>query len=181
MRGEPRLPLAAMRGPLALAPTLRREIPNARSEFRVRSMEAQTARVRRQMVRERLLATLSFFFAIVALTLAGIGLYGVLNYAVAQQRREIGIRMALGARSAHVVRCVTGNLFLMVSLGSAIGLAAGLASGRFVETLLFEVKSTDVGIAAAPILALFVAALLAALAPAIGAVRIDPAQTLRGE
>jgi predicted permease len=167
--------------PLAMGPTLRREVPKARAGFRVGGIEAESALVRRQMVRERLLASLSFFFAMVALALAGIGLYGVLNYAVAQQRREIGIRMALGARSAHVLRCVTGDLFLMVAIGAAVGLAAGLESGRFVETLLFEVKATDAGIAAAPILALLVAAVLAAAAPAIGAVRIDPAQTLRSE
>jgi putative ABC transport system permease protein len=167
--------------PLALASAVRHEVSQARSDFGVRSLETQSARVRRQMIRERLLATLSFFFAMVALALAGIGLYGVLNYAVAQQRREIGIRMALGARSAHVLRCVTGNLFLMVALGSAVGLAAGLESGRFVETLLFEVKPTDASIAAAPILALLLAAVLAALAPAISAIRIDPAQTLRSE
>jgi len=133
------------------------------------------------MLRERLLATLSLFFAIVALVLAAIGLYGVLNYSVTQQRREIGIRMALGARSAHMVRHVTGGMFGMVCLGSAIGLAAGLVSGRFLESLLFEVKATDLGIVIVPILTLLGAALLAALPPAIRAVQIDPAQTLRSD
>ncbi len=129
------------------------------------------------MLRERLLATLSLFFAIVALVLAAIGL----NYSVTQQRREIGIRMALGARSAHMVRHVTGGMFGMVCLGSAIGLAAGLVSGRFLESLLFEVKATDLGIVIVPILTLLGAALLAALPPAIRAVQIDPAQTLRSD
>ena len=133
------------------------------------------------MLRERLLATLSLFFAIVALVLAAIGLYGVLNYSVTQQRREIGIRMALGARSAHMVRHVTGGMFGMVCLGSAIGLAAGLVTGRFLESLLFEVKATDLGIVIVPILTLLGAALLAALPPAIRAVQIDPAQTLRSD
>ena len=167
--------------PLMLAPLLRREISQARSEFRVRSITTQSALVRRQMIRERLLATLSFFFAIVALVLGAVGLYGVLNYSVLQQRREIGIRLALGARSVHVVRRVTAGIFSMVLVGLAFGLAGGLASGRFLGTLLFEVKMTDLGVVAAPTLALLGAAVLAALPPVIRAVRIDPAQTLRSE
>jgi putative ABC transport system permease protein len=69
----------------------------------------------------------------------------------------------------------------MVFLGLAVGVAGGLASGRFIETLLFEVKMTDLGIVVAPLLTLLTAASLAALPPAIRAVRIDPAQTLRSE
>ena len=167
--------------PLALAPLLRREVPQAGSGFHVRGIDTQSSLVRRQTIRERLLATLSMFFAIVALVLAAIGLYGVLNYSVIQQRREIGIRLALGARSAHIVRRVTAGIFGMVFLGLAIGLAGGLASGRFLEALLFGVKSTDLGVVAAPILTLLGAAVLAALPPVIRAVRIDPARTLRSE
>jgi predicted permease len=167
--------------PLDLATVLRREISQARSDFHVRSLDTQGSFVRRQMIRERLLATLSMFFASVALVLAAIGLYGVLNYSVVRQRREIGIRLALGARSVHVVRRVTAGIFGMVFLGLAIGVAGGLASGRFIETLLFEVKMTDLGVVVAPILTLLGAAVLAALPPAIRAVRIDPVDTLRNE
>ncbi|HEV3199378.1 MAG TPA: ABC transporter permease [Bryobacteraceae bacterium] len=167
--------------PRALAPELRRAPQESRPDFRVRNIDFQSALVRRQMIRERLLATLSFFFGVVALVLAVIGLYGVLNYSVIQQRREIGIRMALGARSGHVVGRVTTGMLAMVSLGSAIGLAGGLASGRFVEALLFEVKATDLGIVVVPLLTLLGAAVLAAVPPVIRAVRIDPAQTLRSE
>jgi len=167
--------------PRALASTLRREISQARPDFKVLTIETQSDLVRWHMIRERLLATLSLFFAIVALALAAIGLYGVLNYSVAQRRREIGIRMALGASSAHVIRRVTTDMAAMVCLGSAIGLAGGLACGRFVESLLFEVKATDAGVVAAPILTLLCVAMLAALPGAMRAVRIDPAQTLRNE
>jgi ABC-type lipoprotein release transport system permease subunit len=72
-------------------------------------------------------------------------------------------------------------MFAVVCLGSAIGLATGLASARFVESLLFEVKATDIGMVAAPVLALFAAALLAALPPAMRAAGTDPARTLRSE
>ncbi len=121
------------------------------------------------------------FFGIVALALAAIGLYGVLSYTAVQQRREIGIRLALGASSPHVVRRVTAGILSMVFLGLAVGLAAGLASGRFLETLLFEVKMTDLSVIATPILTLLAAVGLAALPPAVRAARIDPAQTLRNE
>ncbi|HYW46717.1 MAG TPA: ADOP family duplicated permease [Bryobacteraceae bacterium] len=171
----------AVGDPRALAPILRRAVPQARSGFRVRNIDLQSGLVRRQMIHERLLATLSFFFAVLALVLAAIGLYGVLNYSVVRQRREIGIRMALGARSAHVVRRVTTGMLAMVSLGAAAGVAGGIASARVVETLLFGVRATDLGIVAAPLLTLLGAAVLAALPPAIRAVRIDPARTLRSE
>jgi ABC-type antimicrobial peptide transport system permease subunit len=129
--------------------------------------------------RERLLATLSLFFAIVALVLAAVGLYGVLNYSVTRQRRQIGIRMALGARARHVVSRVTADAAIVVVAGSAAGVAAGVAAGRFVEALLFEVKPTGPGPVAATILTLAAVALAAALPPAIRAARTNPAAMLR--
>ena len=113
--------------------------------------------------------------------LAAVGLYGVLNYSVTRQRRDISIRMALGAGSAHILRRVTTDIAPMICLGSAIGLAGGLASGRLIEALLFEVKATDFGMFVIPILTLAGVALVAALPPAIRAARIDPAQTLRSD
>jgi ABC-type antimicrobial peptide transport system permease subunit len=167
--------------PLALAPTLRRGVTRLRADFRVTNVGTQTAFVQQQLVRERLLATLSLFFAAVALLLAAVGLYGVLNYAVIQRRREIGVRMALGARAAHVVRRVTAEMLSPVGIGAIVGLAGGVAFGRLVQSILFEVKATDVASVATPLLALAVAAVLAALPPALRAVRIDAAQTLRSE
>jgi ABC-type antimicrobial peptide transport system permease subunit len=148
--------------PLALAPMVRPAVSEVRPDFRLINIQPQSNFFRWQMLRERLLGALSLFFAIVALVLAAIGLYGVLNYSVTQQRREIGIRMALGARSIHVVRRVTTDRVAMVCLGSAIGAAAGVASGRFLQSLLFDVKATDLRMVIAPILTLLGAALLAA-------------------
>jgi putative ABC transport system permease protein len=128
-----------------------------------------------------LLSMLGLFFAGVALVLAGVGLYGVLDYTVLQRRREIGIRMALGARAAHVARGVTVEVFAMVFLGAAAGLALGLASARYIAALLYQVKTSDVGMLALPLLAILASALLAALPAVIRAVRIDPAITLRTE
>ena len=167
--------------PVMLGPTLRRTVTRFRADFRVMNVGTQTAFVQRQLLRERLLAMLSLFFAAVALLLAGVGLYGVLNYAVIQRRREIGVRMALGARAVHVVRRIMAELLTPVGAGVLLGLAGGLAFGRLVETILFEVKATDTMSVATPLLTLAVAAGLAAITPAVRAVRIDPAQTLRSE
>ena len=96
-------------------------------------------------VRERLLAMLALFFGVVALSLAGVGLYGVLDYSVLQRRREIGIRIAIGAQATDIARRVIMDVFAVVLAGSLFGIILGIASVRFIETLLFEVKATDVG------------------------------------
>jgi ABC-type antimicrobial peptide transport system permease subunit len=167
--------------PTTLALPLRRLVSEVHPEFRVSNIVTQAELVRNQTIRERLLATLSLFFAIVALILAAVGLYGVLNHAVLQRRREIGIRMALGARTAHIARQVGGDMFIMLILGSAVGLGAGLASERFVESLLFEVKGTDLRLLVTPVLTLFSAAFLAALPPILAAAKTDPSTALRSE
>ena len=167
--------------PRALASTLRRQISGAAPGFLVRTVTMESELVSWHLIRERLLATLSLFFSGIALVLAAVGLYGVLNYSVTQQRREIGIRLALGARSVHVVRQVLASLAVMLGIGAAAGLAAGVASGRFLEALLFDVRATDLSVLASPLLMLAAAGLVAALPAAIRAVRIDPARTLRDE
>lgn len=167
--------------PLALAQALRREIPRARPEFRVSNIRTQLEINQAQTVRERLLAMLALFFAAVALLLAGIGLYGVLDYSVLQRRRELGIRIAIGAPSVDIARRVTADVFSMVLLGAAAGIAIGLSSASYVKALLYEVKPTDPGAITLPSLILLAAAVLAALPAVIRAVRIDPVQMLRAE
>jgi ABC-type antimicrobial peptide transport system permease subunit len=167
--------------PMAMASTLRPEVPRTRSEFRVSNIETQEELVRAQTLRERLLAMLGLFFAVVALLLAGIGLYGVLDYSVLQRRREIGIRMAIGAQAGDIARRVTAEVFGMVLAGAVVGLALGMASVRYIATLLYGVKATDVAMLAFPTGAILAAAVLAALPAVLHAVRIDPVTTLRGD
>jgi putative ABC transport system permease protein len=167
--------------PLALASLLRQEIPRARSEFRVTDIRSQSDLVRAQTVRERLLALLAAFFAGVALLLAGVGLYGVLDYSVLQRRREIGIRMAIGARPAGIARLVTREIAAMVLVGALAGVALGMSSVRYIETLLYQVKPTAFAMLSLPSLAILAAAFAAALPAVIHAVRIDPVEMLRSE
>ena len=171
----------AAEDPLTMAQLLRQEVSRARSEFRVSNIETQVELVQSHTIRERLLAMLAIFFASVALLLAAVGLFGVLEFSVQQRRREIGIRMALGARSFDVAFRVTVEVFGMVLIGAAAGLAAGVASERYLETLLYQVKATDPTMLAAPVVTIFTATLLAALPPVIRAVRIDPARMLRAD
>jgi predicted permease len=165
--------------PLALAATLRRAVTHARSEFRVTNIRTQSEINQALTVRERLLAMLALFFAAVALLLAVIGLYGVIDYSVLQRRRELGIRIAIGARSSDVALSVVSNTCWMVLAGGAVGLALSLLSGGFLQGLLFQVSTTDVGLLALPCFTILGASLLAALNPILRAVKIDPAKMLR--
>jgi len=167
--------------PATMAATLRTEVARQRPDFRVSNIITQKELVASHTVRERLLAMLSLFFASVALVLAGVGLYGVLNYSVLQRQKEIGIRMALGANASDVAVRVTAEVFAMLALGSGIGLTVGIASERYVESLLFQVKTTDWLMVTVPLAAILGAGLLAALPPVIAAVRVDPATVLRAE
>ena len=167
--------------PLALAPALRKQISLIRPELRVASVGTQQELIDNQTLRERLLAMLASFFAAVALLLAAVGLYGVLDYSVFQRRREIGIRMAIGAQAADIVRRVTFGILAWIFAGALAGLALGVASARYIESLLYQVKATDLSALAIPSAALIAAAILAALPPVVRAVRIDPVQVLRSE
>jgi predicted permease len=168
-----------LRDPLTLASALRASVTRTRPGFHVANIRTQIEINRSNTLRERLLATLAMFFAAVALLLAGVGLYGVLDYSVLQRRREIGIRIAIGAKSRDIARGVTFEVFSAICGGAIIGLALGMAGARYVESLLFGVKATDPRMFALPAVALAAVALLASLRPVIRAIRTDPAKMLR--
>jgi len=167
----------AASNPLALASILRHEVTRAR----VGNLRTQRELVQAQTVRERLLAMLALFFAAVALVLAGIGLYGVLDYSVLQRRREIGIRMAIGAQAGDIARRVIADVFRMVLAGALVGLVLGMLSVRYIATLLYQVKPTDPAMLAIPSAIVLAAALVAALPAVFHAVRIDPVAMLRAD
>ena len=167
--------------PNLLAATLRQQIQQLQPEFRVSNITTQTELILDQTLRERLLAMLGSFFAAVALLLAGIGLYGVLNYSVLQRRREIGIRLAVGARTAAIARLVSIDIIAMVVLGAATGIAIGLSLSRYATTLLYSVKPSDTLMLAIPIAAIVVVTFAATLPAIRRALRIDPAEILRAE
>jgi putative ABC transport system permease protein len=167
--------------PLALASLLRQEVVRSRPEFYVSNIRTQAEINLARTFRERLLAVLALFFAGVALVLGGVGVYGVLHYSVLQRKREIGIRMAVGAQAGVIVRLVTMDVFSMVVIGAIAGLALGMVSARFIESLFYQVKATDWTMTALPWAMMLVTALAAAVVPVIRAVRIDPVEMLRAE
>ncbi len=131
------------------------------------------------LTQERLVAMLAGFFGGLALLLAGVGLYGVTSYAVSRRRTEIGIRMALGAAPAGVVRLVLTRVTLLVSAGIAAGCGLSMWAARFVSTLLYGLQPRDPVTMVSAAMALAAVGALAGWLPAYRASRIDPAEVLR--
>jgi ABC-type antimicrobial peptide transport system permease subunit len=129
----------------------------------------------------RLGATLFTLFGGLALLMAAIGLYGVLAYMVAQRRKEIGIRMALGASSGRVVRGVVGEGLAITLAGLALGGLVVLALGRWFEPLLFGITPRDPAVLATVVVTLTAVSVFASLVPAMRATRVDPSFALRTE
>ena len=127
----------------------------------------------------RFFALLAGAFAALALILAAIGLYGVTSYGVNERRREIGIRLTLGAGRAAAERFVLGRVARLVGIGVALGLAASVALSPVVRTLLYELEPRDPATIAIAAVVLTIVGLLAGWLPARRAARIDPAQVLR--
>jgi putative ABC transport system permease protein len=120
-------------------------------------------------------------FAAVAITLAAIGLYGVVAYGVSQRRREFGVRMALGAQSREIARMIVMEGGRIAAAGVVVGGLGALATGRFMAAFLFEVSARDAGLLAIVSGGLIAVALLACVVPAHRATTVDAAEVLRGE
>jgi putative ABC transport system permease protein len=167
--------------PRTLGDRVREELPRVHPALRLVDVTRQTTFVDNSLLRERLLAVLSGFFAALGLALAAVGLYGVSSYAVVRRTREIGIRLTLGARPAAVVRSVLGRLALAVAAGIVAGLAGGVYFASFVRALLYETEPISAWAFGTPVLCLLAVALAAAWPPARRATRVDPAEALRLE
>jgi putative ABC transport system permease protein len=131
------------------------------------------------VLQERLVASLSGFFGVLALLLAALGLYGVMSYTVTLRRNEIGIRMALGAEPQKVVRLVLRNVAVITIAGLLVGAAGAIGTGRFINSLLFNLAATDRTMIVVTAITLAAAAAIAGYLPARRAARIDPMTALR--
>jgi ABC-type antimicrobial peptide transport system permease subunit len=133
------------------------------------------------ILEDRLIATLSGFFGMLALLLAGVGLYGVLSYTVTRRTREIGVRVALGARRSEVLTLILRDATLLVGIGVAIGIPAALAASKVIKSLLYGVGAQDPAAIAGGTIILLAVGALAGIVPALRATKVDPMVALRYE
>jgi len=193
-------------GPIAFMPVSQETDPNAMGQFLIRSSlpEAQITTSVKQvlldfnpritlsfqnfktmidesLLRDRLMATLSGFFGLLALILASVGLYGLLSYGVASRRNEIGIRMALGAPGGAVLSMIMREGLMLVLVGIAVGLPFVLGLTRFARSMLFDLSPADPLSLTGAALFLFAVAMVAGFIPARRASKVDPLLALRWE
>src|SRR3954462_13385305 len=182
-RGTPFATLL-VRSPLpveTLSQTIQRAIWEFNPEQTISNISPVKTLVKSSLTQPQLYLTLFSLFAVLALLLAAIGLYGLIAYSVAQRTREFGIRYALGAQVADVLRLVMGQGARLTALGLVLGLLAAGAVARLMETLLFRTKAYDPFVFGGVALVLAVIGLLAALLPALRATKADPVAALRAE
>ncbi|HJN43354.1 MAG: ABC transporter permease [Vicinamibacterales bacterium] len=166
--------------PEALTATLRSVVEQEDASIFVDSVMTMDARVMRSLTRPRLYAVVGGSYALFAVMIAGVGLFGVLSHTVATRRREIGVRTALGATPASVVALVVTQGLGITVAGVAIGLPAVTGLSRFLAALVYGVTPTDLGSLAMVAVLLLVIAALACVLPARRAARIDPLKALKG-
>jgi putative ABC transport system permease protein len=167
--------------PLRLAPTLRSAVNELDKELPVSDIGTLAGSIAHSTREQRLTVALLGAFALLALALAAIGIYGVISYTVTCRRREIGVRMTLGAERGRIIGMVVRHALLLGSVGVAIGIAAGLALTRFLRSMLFGVSATDPAVFVGVSLFLLAVTALAGYVPARRAARVDPLVALRHE
>ncbi|MGA9587558.1 MAG: FtsX-like permease family protein, partial [Terracidiphilus sp.] len=167
--------------PASVAEGVRRAVASAESGAAIDHVELMQQIVDGQRSSDRFEMVLFGGFALVALLLAAIGIYGVMSFAVSQRSHEIGVRMALGARRSEVVMLIVRGGMRLALLGIAIGVAGAYGLGRIMQSTLYGVESADVNSLPAVAALLFTVAVLACWIPARRAARVDPMQALRAE
>lgn len=167
--------------PAAVVPAIRAAIRKGASNLPVRDIQAVTHIIDVGLVVERLVATLAGFFGLLALCLATVGLYGIVDYSVRRRTQEIGVRIALGARPSRIIRMVSGEVALLVGAGVLAGIPLTFAFNRSLTAMLYGIDPADrltIAIAAA---AVALAGILAAIVPSRRAASVAPTTALRYE
>ena len=167
--------------PKALIPSIREAVRSVDSNLPIDRLMTQGEQIDRAMFQERLVAWLSGAFALLALVVACIGLYGLLSYEVTRRTHEVGVRMALGASPRQVFGLVLGRGIRVVAIGAVIGIATALALTRYLQSLLFGVRPIDPLAYAAVTILLLIVTMAACYVPARRATQVDPMVALRYE
>jgi predicted permease len=167
--------------PASLIPAIRQTILNADSDLAVSSIATMDELAAKELSRPRTALTVASLFALLAIILAGVGVYGVLSYDVSQRRQELAVRSALGASPSDVFRAVVRRSVAMGAIGAAVGLTAAASVTRALGALLYEVSPGDPTAFAAGAATLVVIVLAASFVPARRAAGTDPAKVLRTE
>ena len=167
--------------PKAMMSAIRAAVSRFDSNLLITGMKTQTDQIDHNIYQERLVATLSSLFALLGLIVACIGIYGLLSYQITRRRHEIGVRLALGAERADVLRLVLSQGAVLALAGALIGAAAALAVMRYVESFLFQVTPSDPLTLVAVAALLIAVALIATFIPARRAMKVDPMVALRYE
>jgi macrolide transport system ATP-binding/permease protein len=167
--------------PLALSAEARRMVAQADARVPINEITTQTRRIDQTIGQERTFAILCTCFAVLAVLIACVGLYGTMAYSVARRTNEIGVRMALGAPRRGLIWMVQRDVLVLAAAGLAIGLPVAYTASHVVESFLFQMKSNDPAVMATAAAVLLLAALAAGLGPAWRASRLDPWTALRDE
>ena len=167
--------------PQAIIQPMRKLLQSIDSTVPFYQVATLSEEIDRSLWQERMLVALASCFGVFAMTLSAIGLYGILAYFVTGRRREIGLRIALGAESRHVIWLVIRRVVPVLVVGIFVGALLSMLAGGWVRSLLYGVQPFDAGSTSAALLLLIAVGIGAAAAPAIRAIRVDPASSLRQE
>jgi len=167
--------------PAGLVPAIRREILALDSDTLITEVRTLPQEIRSQLRQDRMLATLASFFALLALALGAIGIYGIVAYRVAHRTSEIGVRMALGAQKGDVLWLILREVVVLIAAGVVAGVPAALAAAHLVKNILFGLEPSDPMTIVGAVVVLFTAGGLAGLLPAWRAASVEPTVALRSE